>query len=231
MAAPLEKSALAVELTPANLLPPLSQAFYARETLQVARELLGKILVVRGRGGVTAGKIVETEGYHGDDPACHAARGETPRCSVMFGEPGHAYVYFIYGMYEMLNFVTERKGYPGAVLIRALEPVFGVDLMKRRRHVRTPQALTSGPGRLCRAMGIRLSHKGKSLMGPELLVVDSGDRPKRILASPRVGIRVGRDRLWRYFIAESTFVSRAAENARAVEYPVEYPEEYYDGLS
>ncbi|MEK6578009.1 MAG: DNA-3-methyladenine glycosylase, partial [Bdellovibrionota bacterium] len=109
----------------------LSQSFYGRDTLVVARELLGKIIVVRNRTGISGGRIIETEAYREDDPASHSYRGETPRSSVMFGEPGLAYVYFIYGMYEMLNFVTEKKGTSGAVLIRALEPMFGIEQMIR----------------------------------------------------------------------------------------------------
>ena len=208
-------------------LPP---GFYSRETALVARELLGKIVVVRPRPRmsldvsgalVTAGRIVETEAYSGSDPASHSARGETPRCSIMFGEPGRAYVYFIYGMYEMLNFVTEPKGFPGAVLIRALEPVYGLDLMLRRRGLKQTDShkkllgISNGPGRLSRALGIKMSHKGAHLDGPSIFVVDDGTRPERICASPRVGIKEGSALMWRFFDARSPFVSDVPRNRSA----------------
>lgn len=217
--------------------PALPRAFYERDTVQVARELLGKVLLVRAlaswgasaRGGRSAsylaGRIVETEAYHGTDPASHSGRGLTPRSAVMFGEPGVAYVYFIYGSYEMLNFVTEREGYPGAVLIRALEPLAeahgeaGERLLGRRRRGLARAQWTNGPGRLCRAMGIRLAHNRKPLTGPELRVVDDGARVRDadVLASPRVGISRAQDRLWRFFVAGNPFVSPARENRQAVE--------------
>ncbi|MGZ3698056.1 MAG: DNA-3-methyladenine glycosylase, partial [Bdellovibrionota bacterium] len=128
----------------------LPVSFYARDTLEVSRDLLGKVLLIRSRRGVTAGRIVETEAYRQDDPASHSFRGKTPRASIMFGNPGVAYVYFIYGMYEMLNFVTESHGTAGAVLIRALEPLAGEELMIKRRGARRTRELASGPGRLCR---------------------------------------------------------------------------------
>jgi DNA-3-methyladenine glycosylase len=194
----------------------LPRSFYERDTVQVARDLLGKILITRTRSGLTAGRIVETEAYHGTDPASHSSRGETPRCSIMFGEPGVAYVYFIYGMYEMLNFVTEPKGYPGAVLIRALEPVAGETLMRRRRKVRARHELTAGPGRLTQALGVKMSHNGLSLMGPELFVMDDGFCPESVSVSPRVGISNGNDRLWRFFITGNHFVSRAPQNKQSM---------------
>jgi DNA-3-methyladenine glycosylase len=194
----------------------LGVEFYKRNTIQVAQELLGKILIVRrfpeyslhaSKAEVTAARIVETEAYSGDDPASHSARGETPRCSVMFGEPGVAYVYFIYGMYEMLNFVTEPKGFPGAVLIRGVEPILGEDLMEKRRNARCRKDLTRGPGKLCRAMGIQMSHNRESLQGPSLFVVHDGVTPLCISRSERIGIRFGKERLWRFFVAGNLFVS------------------------
>lgn len=133
----------------------LPQSFYARSTLKVAPELLGKILCVRTSGGFVSGRIVETEAYRADDPASHSSRGKTARAAIMFGPAGVAYVYFIYGMYEMLNFVTEKEGEAGAVLIRAIEPMEGETLMRKRRHnPRSRHDLSSGPGKLCRALGI-----------------------------------------------------------------------------
>ncbi len=199
----------------------VSQTFFSGETVQVVQDLLGKLLIARSRpeepfenprAGVTIGRIVETEAYHGNDPACHAAHGKTPRCAIMFDEPGIAYVYFIYGMYEMLNFVTERRGYPGAVLIRGLEPIEGQELMKRRLGY---QPGTNGPGKLCRAMGIRLKDKGESLMGPRLFVADDGFIPEKILSSPRVGISAGHEFNWRFFISENPFVSKVPQNKKA----------------
>jgi DNA-3-methyladenine glycosylase len=206
----------------------LQRDFYERDTNRVARDLLGKILIVRARpvlplsdleAGVSMARIVETEAYQGSDPAAHCSRGETPRCSVMFGPGGFAYVYFIYGMYEMLNFVTEPQGRPGAVLIRAVEPLHGEALMRKRtkKPLRIPlREVTAGPGRLTRALGITMSHNGNSLQGPSLYVTDDGVIPSEIMVSPRVGIRAGTDLPWRYFIGDSPFVSKAPQNRLAV---------------
>jgi DNA-3-methyladenine glycosylase len=196
---------------------PLARAFYARHTVEVARDLLGKTLWV----GESAIRIVETEAYRADDPASHSCRGETPRSAIMFRQPGVAYVYFIYGMYEMLNFVTEPSGTAGAVLIRAAEPIVGETRMLARRfgpQAATPRQradLTRGPGKLCRALGIRLSDTGESLRGPRLIVRDDGYRPGAIAVSPRVGITVAKEVPWRFFIADHPFVSRAPQNALA----------------
>ncbi len=194
----------------------LRPEFYRRSTLRVAPALLGKVLVVRDESGaVTAGRIVETEAYRGDDPASHSARGKTPRASVMFGEPGVAYVYFIYGMYEMLNFVTEPEGRAGAVLIRALEPCRGADRMRwRRPSVRNDVELASGPGKLCRALGIRMSDNGQGLAGPRLAVFDDGTsiEPARIRVTPRVGITAAKENLWRFYLDGNPCVSRAPQN-------------------
>jgi DNA-3-methyladenine glycosylase len=201
----------------------LARAFYERDTLEVARDLLGKVLVLSTPDGECAGRIVETEAYRGDDPASHSARGETPRAAIMFGEPGVAYVYFIYGMYEMLNFVTEPKGQAGAVLIRALEPLRGEALMQRRRALgRASSAkplraweLASGPGKLCRAMGVLMRHNGASLDGPELFVRDDGFEVASISVSPRVGITAAKEQPWRFFVTGNPCVSRAPQNAQA----------------
>lgn len=193
----------------------LPAAFYARETELVARELLGKVLFVRDRGRVLGGRIVETEAYGGDDPASHSSRGATPRSAIMFGPPGFAYVYFVYGMHCMLNFVTEPEGRAGAVLIRALEPLLGRTLMSRRRAGAPPGRLTNGPGRLCRALGLTLKDNGASLRGPRLAVYDDGLRPSAVRTSPRVGITKGTETLWRFFIDGHPDVSRAPENRRS----------------
>jgi DNA-3-methyladenine glycosylase len=206
---------------------PLEPDYYAQSTLVVAPDLLGKILFarkkVRGREEVVAGRIVETEAYRSDDPASHSCKGKTPRASIMFGDPGVAYVYFIYGMYEMLNFVTEPHGEAGAVLIRGLEPILGEDLMKKRRKTaRTRRDLTAGPGKLCRALGIEMSQNGSSLQGPQvgsdLWVVDDGFKPGKIRVSPRIGISQGQDKLWRYYIEGNSFVSRSPMNQRSLSF-------------
>jgi DNA-3-methyladenine glycosylase len=201
----------------------LPRSFFERHTLEVARELLGKLLIARGPGGEVAGRIVETEAYRADDPASHSCRGETPRAAIMFGPPGVAYVYFIYGMYEMLNFVTEPEGQAGAVLIRALEPVRGEELMRHRRALGRaarakplqPRALASGPGKLCRALGIGLAHNGASLRGPALRVADDGYVPEAVSVSPRVGITQAVEKPWRFFIDGNACVSRAPQNRQA----------------
>ena len=161
----------------------------------MARALLGKILV----HGATAGRIVETEAYLGlADPAAHASRGATPRTEVLFGAPGRAYVYLIYGMYECLNIVAEPEGSPGCVLIRAVEPLNGSD-----------GARTDGPGRLTRAFGITRSHNGRDLTRGSLRVCEPiGEEPFEIGVSPRVGIREAQDWLLRFYVAGNRFVSQ-----------------------
>jgi DNA-3-methyladenine glycosylase len=190
----------------------LPDTFFARKTLSVAVDLLGKLVALPEP--CVVGRIVETEAYFGEDPASHSSRGLTPRTSIMFGPPGRAYVYFIYGMYEMLNFVTEPEGKPGAVLIRAIEPVFGEERMLKRRKIKTNNRslLTSGPGKLTRAMGIKMKHNGEPLQGPNLFVIDDGYTPKNISASGRVGISMAQDEPWRYFISDHPFVSKAPQN-------------------
>ncbi|MFZ9596445.1 MAG: DNA-3-methyladenine glycosylase [Bdellovibrionia bacterium] len=200
----------------------VTQEFYSRHTLEVARDLLGKLLVTTRvnpkKSGTpseveqTVGRIVETEAYRADDPASHSARGETPRCSIMFGEPGWAYVYLIYGLYPMLNFVTEPKGHPGAVLIRALEPLQGQSWMLKRRQ--GSKDFTRGPGKLAQAMGISLAHQGKSLCGPEIFVLDDGFSVPQVVCTPRIGITQGLDRLWRFTIADHPWVSGSRQKAR-----------------
>src|SRR5438445_891737 len=146
----------------------LPRSFYARHTVDVARDLLGKVLV----HGETAGRIVETEAYlGGDDLAAHSARGITNRTRVIFGPPGHAYVYFIYGMYECLNLVCEPEGQPGCVLIRALEPVAGIEIMRQHRpRARSPRDLASGPGKLTLALGITRADNGADVTRRDLVV-------------------------------------------------------------
>lgn len=185
----------------------LERDFYARPAIEVARDCLGKILV----HGSTAGRIVEVEAYLGvDDRAAHAWRGITPRTRVIFGEPGHAYVYFIYGMYECLNFVSEPEGQAGCVLIRALEPVAGIATMHRRRPgARKLEDLASGPGKLTLAMGITRKLNGADLVAGPLQVRRAFDEPPvEIHTSKRIGIRHCADWPLRFSIAGNRFVSR-----------------------
>ena len=198
---------------------PLPRDFYARDTLSVARELLGCSLVHESPEGRVTGRIVEVEAYEGeDDPACHAAAGLTSRTEPLYGPPGHAYVYLIYGMYHCLNAVTRPRGRPSAVLIRALEPVQGLELMRRRRgwakNGRPDRDLTNGPGKLSRSFGLSLEHNRLDLTGRRLWI-ESGRRADRVVWTPRVGIRVGTERVWRAFDAGSDCVSRTVLNRLA----------------
>lgn len=188
---------------------PLDRGFFARPTLIVARALLGHLLVHETPEGAVAGRIVETEAYLGpSDPASHAYR-RTPRSRVMWGPPGHAYVYFTYGNHFCVNVVTEQEGVAGAVLIRALQPVAGVELMRRRRGVEALRDLCSGPGRLTQAMGIGGHHNGHDLTRPPLYVARGGlDDGERVGRSARVGISRAVDWPWRFFVVGSAFVSR-----------------------
>lgn len=159
---------------------PLPRAFYERPTVAVARELLGKVLVRERRGQLTRARIVEVEAYLGEqDAASHARRGPTPRAAIMFGPPGFVYVYLIYGMYHCMNFITERDGAAGAVLIRAAEPLDGAH-----------HATMRGPGKLCRELGVTLADKGTDLTKTAggLWVADDGAPAPRIARSPRVGV-------------------------------------------
>ncbi len=186
----------------------LPRSFYERPTVEVARDLLGKILV----HGRTAGRIVEVEAYLGEqDRAAHAWHGLTPRTRVLYGPPGHAYVYFIYGMYECLNLVAEPVGTPGCVLIRALQPVSGLDLMRRRRPgVRSLHELTSGPGKLTQAMGITRRLNGADVTRGPLTVRAPENRPDfQIGVSPRIGIRHCTDWPLRFYIEGNPCVSTA----------------------
>lgn len=185
----------------------LDRSFYARPTIAVARSLLGKILV---HGGA-AGRIVEVEAYlPGDDPAAHAFRGLTPRTRVLYGPPGHAYVFLAYGMYDCLNLVAEPEGIPGCVLIRALEPLAGLSRMRRRRGAaRGLTELTSGPGKLTRALGITRRLNGADVTrGPLTVRALRQEEPFEIEATPRIGIRHAQDRPLRFTVRDSPFLSR-----------------------
>jgi DNA-3-methyladenine glycosylase len=184
----------------------LNKTFYESSTLKVARALLGKKLVRQIGSLQLTGMIIETEAYCGEeDSACHAHRGKTPRNAVMFGPPGHAYVYFTYGMHYMLNLATEAEGKPCAVLIRAILPLDGLTEMEVRRR-RKGKELTNGPAKLCQALGIDKSLNGRDLTsGNQLWVETYKNIPaKLIMATPRIGIDYAKEKhrnaLWRFIV-------------------------------
>ena len=198
----------------------LPREFYARPTLEVTPDLLGKVLVHRAASGLTSGIIVEVEAYVGEsDPACHAAPGPTKRNRPLYGPPGHAYVYLNYGVHYLFNVVTEPALCPAAVLVRALEPLEGIDLMRRRRRRgrtaghgknRLPiadHALCMGPGNVAHAMAITLRDSGRDLLGDKLYIEDRGHRVDEVCWSPRIGISVGTEHPWRCYAAASVSVS------------------------
>lgn len=199
----------------------LPRAFYDRPTLDVANDLIGKVLVHQRRGIRTSGAIVEVEAYIGEsDPACHAAPGPTGRNAPLYGAPGHAYVYLNYGIHSLVNVVTEAHGSPAAVLIRALDPLEGLDMMRRRRarhtkgrrtrvelSARSPHELCRGPGNLTRAMGITLAENRVDLLGHRLFIEDQGIRLGRPAWGRRIGINVGTDHPWRVYVAGHPAVS------------------------
>ena len=191
---------------------PLPRAFFARAALVVARALLGRLLVRESPEGRVSGRIVEVEAYRGRrDPASHAFRGPTARNRVMFGPPGHAYVYFTYGMHHCLNVVCEERGTPAAVLIRAAEPIEGIELMIARRGVEETVRLMRGPGCVARALGLEREHDGLDLTLGPLVVSDApparGGFP--VALSPRIGIRLGTEWPWRFYLAGHPCVSGA----------------------
>ncbi len=189
----------------------VGRGFFEAKSPYVARRVLGKLLVRVADGKRLSGTIVETEAYRGsEDPASHAYMGRTKRNAAMFGEPGHAYVYFSYGANFCLNLTCERAGTPAAVLVRALEPREGMDEMKRNRSTDAVRDLTSGPGKLTQAMGIDLDFNGEDLVTSDRLFLEDGEGPKAVATSTRVGISRGTGLEWRYFAAGNQFVSKSA---------------------
>jgi DNA-3-methyladenine glycosylase len=182
---------------------PLGPEFYARPVLRVAPELVGCTVV----HGETAGVIVETEAYHEEEPACHAYVGLTARTRIIFGPPGHAYIYRSYGIHALLNAVCEPEGIGAAVLIRALAPCAGIELMRERRGVEKETDLCSGPGRLTQALGIELDLNGIALDGEISILPREGPAPA-VLATPRIGITKAVDLPWRFSATGNRNVSR-----------------------
>lgn len=189
---------------------PLPHAFYDRPTEVVSRELLGALIECTTDEGVTRGTIVETEAYLGpDDPACHAAAGLTRRTLHLFGPPGRSYVYLIYGMYWCFNAVTRERGHGSAVLVRAVSPTDGVELMRRRRpKVKRDRDLTNGPGKLCLAMGIVGSMSGASLRtGPVVIRAGTAIPDADVVVTPRIGITQAAEWPLRYLVRDDPYVS------------------------
>ncbi len=214
----------------------MTRAFYERPTLEVAADLLGKVLVHARRGVRTSGIIVEVEAYVGEsDPACHAASGQTSRNAPLYGDPGHAYVYLNYGIHCLFNVVTEVRGQPAAVLVRALEPLDGISAMRRRRarpakgrHRRPGEGampvhdLCRGPGNLSTAMGITLTENQADLLSDRLFIEDRGLRIGPLAWGRRIGINVGTEHPWRVYVEDHPAVSRGGTRSQ-VELPQRTP--------
>ena len=204
---------MSVQLSEGRVGRALGRAFYERPVLEVAQDLVGCVVSHAGCAGV----IVETEAYHDSEPACHAFVGLTPRTTTLFGAPGRAYVYRSYGIHALLNAVSEPEGVGAAVLIRGLEPVAGIELMRRRRGIDRIESLCSGPGKLTQAMGIELAHNGCDLArGPVTIT----GRPPAWREVPtaidrRVGITRAVELPWRFCAAGSRFLSRPVRVARS----------------
>jgi DNA-3-methyladenine glycosylase len=183
--------------------PGLRRSFFARSVHKVAPDLIGATLLFNGVGG----RIVEVEAYHHTDPAAHSFGGATPRNAVMFGPPGYAYVYRSYGIHWCLNFVCEREGSASAVLIRALEPLEGLAVMRRRRGLASERLLCAGPGRLCQALGVTVAHNGLALDQVPFELIARARKPE-IAAGVRIGITKAAELPWRYGLKGSHFLSK-----------------------
>jgi DNA-3-methyladenine glycosylase len=189
----------------------LSEEFFAREVARIAPELVGCLLLVDGVGGV----IVEVERYQEDDPASHSFRGPRGRAAVMFGPPGHLYVYRSYGIHWCANLVCEPEGQGAAVLVRALAPTHGLAAMRARRAGRPDRLLCAGPGRLCTALGVDGTLDGASALGEGRVALYAPDEPVDVVCGPRIGISRAADRPWRFGLRGSAFLSRPFPAARA----------------
>ncbi|GAV22640.1 DNA-3-methyladenine glycosylase [Carboxydothermus pertinax] len=188
----------------------LPREFYAGNVLEVAKNLLNCYLVREYSGKLLIGKIVETEAYHQDDPACHAYRKKTPRNETMFGPPGHAYVYFTYGMHYCFNVVTGDVGRAEAVLIRALEPISGIEVIKALRGNKPERELLRGPAKLTQGMAIDLKLNGHDLTLGKALYITEGEplSPEEIVTTTRIGINAGKELPYRFYIRGNKFVSK-----------------------
>lgn len=187
---------------------PLS--FYSRSAVMVAKELIGARIIHGSREGISGGIIVEAEAYRGeDDPASFASKGRTPKSEMLYGPPGRAFIYLNYGIHWLLNVVTETKDFPGAVLIRAVEPVEGISLMKKRRNTDDELNLCSGPAKTCQALGIDSNLNGQPLYFSHSPLWIEKRQPLKgeLVWRPRVGIKEGKDRLWRVYVKGSPYIS------------------------
>lgn len=187
----------------------LEREFFARPVAEVARDLLGCHLIHESTQGRTTGRIVETEAYHEKDPSAHSHGGKTVRNAVMFGPPGYAYVYFTYGMHYCFNAVAEPAGCGAGILIRALEPIEGIDLMRKRRNRQDVKDLCSGPAKLVQAMGITKKQNGQDLLSGELRIARGDGGKLRIFRTTRIGISKATEMKLRFYIANNPFISRA----------------------
>ena len=191
---------------------PINRRFYTRDTLKVAKAILGKVLVRRTPLGILTGKIVETEAYRGtDDPASHSFRGKTGRNKVMFGKPGITYVYFTYGNHHCLNIVTERTDIPAAVLIRSIEPLKGIETMKRNRSVEKIIDVASGPGKLTKAFQITREDNNIDVTDSSSNIsihTPAEEKSVQIVQTTRIGIRLAQEFPWRFYIKENPHVSK-----------------------
>jgi DNA-3-methyladenine glycosylase len=195
---------------------PLPRSFYLRPTLQVAKELLGKYFVHHANKKLLIGKIIEVEAYRQNDPASHSFRGKTKRNEVMFEQGGHLYVYFTYGMHFCANVVTGRENIGEAVLIRAVEPFTGIELMTENRYghsksinLQSLRNLTNGPAKFCEAFGMTKKENGFDLISKNIFIAEGDPIPSRSIGrSPRIGIRAGLEKRWRFFVMGNSWVSR-----------------------
>lgn len=194
----------------------LPRKFYSRPTIEVAIDLLGCRIISNTNGVRTGGMIVETEAYIGeDDPACHAFHGLTKRTKIMYGPPGHLYVYFTYGNHFMVNVVTEEPGFPSAVLLRAFQPEYGIPRMAKRRNTASLENIASGPGKLAAALGISSRENGLDLSNGSVRIIGPGTGKQKIAASPRIGIgNLGTENLWRFFLIDNPHVSKSSKAIR-----------------
>ena len=189
----------------------LPRSFYARPTLDVAPEIIGKYIVYQGARGLLSARVVEVEAYIGEnDPACHAYGGPTPRSQPLFGPPGYSYVYLIYGMYYCFNFVTEPKGKAAAVLLRAAEPDEGLELMREYSPRKKDAQLLNGPGKFCRSFGLDLNQNCIDLTSDILYLQDRADPVAEVAVTTRIGISKGTNRPWRFYDKHSQCVSSKA---------------------
>ncbi|KAA3631411.1 MAG: DNA-3-methyladenine glycosylase [Calditrichaeota bacterium] len=187
----------------------LPRSFYERDTLIVAEDILGKYIIYQTNDSKLSARIVEVEAYIGKgDPACHAHKGMTKRNEVMFGKAGHAYIYFIYGMYHCLNFVTEREGFPAAVLLRAAEPVEGLEVMRNVMTDKADRKLLAGPGLFCKVFGLSREQNGLDLTKKTIYLEDRFDKNVELAKSARIGISEGKELEWRFYDKNSPSISR-----------------------